>query len=95
MTFSVFKAPHKRPDSNDHIPKADHNLTNRLASKVDNEGSGISKGINIEKMLISDLQDFYRGEEYGCCLVLTKDYNHCGDYLVCDRALDLSGFTFE
>ena len=61
MTFSVFKAPHKRPDSNDQILKADHSLTNRLASKADSEGSGISKSISIKKMLIFDLQDFYSG----------------------------------
>jgi hypothetical protein len=61
-TFSVFKAPHKRLDSKDQIPKADHSLTNRLASKADSEGSGIPKSISVEKMLIRDLPRFTAGE---------------------------------
>jgi hypothetical protein len=39
--------------------KADHYLTNHLASKADSESSIASKSIGIEKMLISDLQNFY------------------------------------
>ena len=48
------------------LERADHYLTNRSASKADSEGSRTSKSIVIEKMLISDLQDFYcGGKEYG------------------------------